>query len=218
MICKSIIFDLDGTLIDSESQCETAWKAAIAEYRHVMTSDFYATLVGLSVEESATLILNNYPIPLSIDSLAKILTSKWETAWQNGAPAIPGMIELINLLDKNGILWGIATSSSRRYLDTMLAHHALVERCAGSAAGDEVEQSKPNPDVYLLAAERMGVLATDCLVVEDSVYGVTSAVSANMTVIAIPHTYTLKSDFSHAHFQLDSLTELHNNLNKFISL
>ena len=135
----------------------------------------------------------------------------------NGVPTMPGLHALHDEIARRNIPWGIATSSPRAHAVEILQQLGLQERCRAIAAGDEVTNGKPHPDIYLLAARRLGIAPQDCLALEDSGPGSQAAVNAGMTVIAIPNAQTKTADFSHVHYLYRSLEDVLTNLDQWFS-
>ncbi|VAW34958.1 hydrolase, haloacid dehalogenase-like family [hydrothermal vent metagenome] len=133
----------------------------------------------------------------------------------NGVPTMSGLYTLHAEIGRRQIPWAVATSSPRAHAVEILQQLGLLQQCRAIAGGDEVVDGKPAPDLYLLAAERLGIAPQSCLALEDSGPGSQAAVAAGMTAIAIPNAQTKTADFSHVHYQYDSLREVLANLDSF---
>ncbi|MCA9898757.1 MAG: HAD-IA family hydrolase, partial [Anaerolineales bacterium] len=151
------------------------------------------------------------PVPVIIQKRAAI----YSQIRANGVPTMPGLHELHDEIARRQIPWAVATSSPHHHAEEILQQLGLQNRCRAIAAGDEVADGKPNPAIYLLAAERLGIPPQHCLALEDSGPGSLAAARAGMTAIAIPNAQTKTADFSHVHHRYSSLHEVLANLDTF---
>ena len=115
---------------------------------------------------------------------------------------------LLTALRQRGVRTAVASSSRRAWIQKVLARLGLEDQFDAAAAGDEVPRAKPAPDVYLLAARRLGTAPETCVALEDSQNGVRSAKAAGMVCIAVPSPLTRQLDFSEADLVVGSLEEV----------
>jgi beta-phosphoglucomutase-like phosphatase (HAD superfamily) len=115
------------------------------------------------------------------------------------------------------IPWAVATSSPRHHAEIILTQLALADSCRAIAGGDEVRQGKPAPDIYLLAAERLGIAPAHCLALEDSLPGSQAAVAAGMVTVAVPGGDRAAAEFAHADFIFPSLHQVLAHLDELMS-
>ncbi len=189
----AILFDLDGTLIDTESLAMTAGMAAFAALGHTVDAGFMHRLVGVDLPNAGRMIAAAHP---TLDTAA--LNLHWQqgfqTAMAQGLPLKPGVEVLLAARLRP---MAVVTSSGRRE-----AHHKL--NLTGIAAAfvqvitvDDVQSAKPAPDPYLLAATRMGTQASRCLVFEDSETGAESAYRAGCCVVQVPDVVPSEGRWAH---------------------
>lgn len=186
-VLQAVIFDLDGLMVDSEPLARKAWDELLADFGHRLDDATHQRMVGRRTRESAQIVRDAYPLPLTAEELAEAKSQRWQAIWQAGLPPMPGLGELQLELARRALPWAVATSSPRAYAAGVLVQLGLDGACGAIAGGDEVEQGKPAPDIYLLAAERLGVNPTLCLALEDSAPGVRAAQAAGMVAVAIPN-------------------------------
>ena len=212
----AVIFDLDGLMIDTEPLAQQAWDRVLQDHGKRLESDTFAKMIGLRLTESSKVIQAAYSLETSTTELADKETFYMSQIMTRGIPTMPGLRRLITELDRRRIPWAVATSSQRKYAVEVLGQLDLLEKCGGIAAGDEVEHGKPRPDVYLLAARRLGIDPETCLALEDSVPGINAASAAGMLAVAVPNGETSSMKFEEAAFVYDSLPEVMSNLNELL--
>ncbi|HYF75049.1 MAG TPA: HAD family phosphatase [Candidatus Nitrosocosmicus sp.] len=182
---KAVIFDVDGTLIDSM----WIWKQVDIEYlgkRGIpLPEKLQSEIEGMSYSETAIYFKARFNLPDSLEQIKeewRIMAEdyyKWHIKLKSGAK------EFIKLLYDKGYVIGIATSNSRELVDHMLANHGIRQYFSYIRTSCEVERGKPYPDVYLKVAEDMGIDPKHCLVFEDTVAGVMAAKAAGMKVFTM---------------------------------
>jgi HAD superfamily hydrolase (TIGR01509 family) len=172
-------------------------------------------MIGRRTDESARLVLSRYPLPFSIAELMAHKSRLWERRWRQGVPAMPGLFELQEAIRRRGIPWAVATSSPRYYAEHILQQLGLWPTNGVIVGGDEVAHGKPAPDLYLLAAERLGIPAESCLALEDSVPGAQAALAAGMQLIVVPAGTAPPGTFDFAPYVLPSLHEVAGRLDFF---
>lgn len=195
-------------MVESEPPAKGVWRAVLREFGHTLDEETAARMIGRRTDESAKIVLEKYDLPLPAAELIARRNRRWEAVWREGLPARDGFHELEESITGSGLPWGVATSSPRHYAEAMLEQLGLATRCRAIAAGDEVERAKPAPDVYLLAAQRMGVPPSSCLAFDDSVPGGRAAQAAGMTLVAVPGGQTAGDDFRFADYVFSSLAEV----------
>ncbi len=208
MTLTHIVFDLDGTLIDSERASQRIWNAFLQDFGYSMNEAQYGQVIGRRADHGLSVVRQMYALPISEMEMERRLTAAWEVEWLRGFPPMPGVYEVRQWLRQHAIPWGVATNSERLYAEHALERLGLRQDCRAIAGGDEVTAPKPAPDVYWLAAERLGVEPQHCLAVEDSHLGCRAAAAAGMLVIAIPHAQTAQADFRCAAHRVASLHAL----------
>jgi HAD superfamily hydrolase (TIGR01509 family) len=182
----AVLFDMDGTLIDSEHHWLSSEQELAASWGANWTSDDGEALIGMSLYQSTKLIKEKLGIDLTPDQITEILTDAViakldaEIVWR------PGVLELMADLKANGVKTALVTMSMRR-MALRVAAKLPVGEFDVVVAGDDVTNGKPHPEPYLLAAEQLGVDVKDCIAFEDSVTGLTSAEASGAIAIGIPN-------------------------------
>ena len=182
----AVLFDMDGTLIDSEHHWLSSEQELAASWGASWTSDDGEALIGVSLYQSTQLIKEKLGIDLTPGEISEILTDAVmqkldaEIVWR------PGVLELMADLKANGVKTALVTMSMRR-MALSVAAKLPVGQFDVVVAGDDVTNGKPHPEPYLLAAEQLGVDIKDCIALEDSVTGLTSAEASGAIAIGIPN-------------------------------
>lgn len=183
---RLVIFDCDGVLIDSEPAVNRAVAAELTALGWPMTpEEAYQRFLGLDLMAMAPLIEAALGRSLPLGWLDR-LTNRIVDALHADAPMVPGAREALNAITAMGLPWRIASNSSHAEMRAKFTANGLLEIVAGRLHSfTDVPQGKPAPDLFLAAAAAEGVAPTDCLVVEDSVPGITGAVAAGMSCLGL---------------------------------
>lgn len=184
---EAVIFDMDGTLFDTETISMKAWKR-VGEKLHLPTSDtFILSLIGRTRKDQQVIFDTYMPKGWPQEEACRLHTLyKKEEKQQNGVPLMGDVKVLLEMVKNKGYRIAMATSASAEDVEFNL-HHAGIAPYFEIIVNEEmISQGKPAPDVYLKTAEMLGVQPQKCLVVEDSLNGVRSAYRANTNVVMIP--------------------------------
>jgi len=182
----AILWDLDGTLVDTEPYWAAAEHELVAAHGGTWSDEHALALVGQELLTSAAYIRANGPVPLEPLVIVQTLLAAVIARVARQVPWRPGVADLLALQAEAGVPAALVTMSWRPLADAVLL--ALpAGTFAAVVTGDEVSRGKPDPEAYLLAAERLGLDPTDCLAIEDSVPGTASARAAGVPVLAVPH-------------------------------
>jgi HAD superfamily hydrolase (TIGR01509 family) len=214
---NALLFDLDGLMVDSEPLARRAWEQVVGAYGHRLDDALYFQIIGRRLEDSARLICDGLGLPLTAAELAEQKDAAWQAIWSQGLPPMPGLMTLHQEIRRRQLPWAVATSSRRYYAEKVLAQLGLLTECGAVAGGDEVAEGKPAPDLYLLAAARLGIAPEACLALEDSAPGCQAAVNAGMRVAAVPGAHTSPQELSMAHYLFDSLAEVAAHLDELLA-
>ncbi|WP_326671042.1 HAD family phosphatase [Streptomyces canus] len=184
----SVIFDLDGTLVDSEPNYYEAGRQTLAEHG---VPDFTWTdherYVGISTQETVTRWKSLYGLPSSVPELLADKNRRYLDLARTATRAYPEMRKFVELLAGEDVPMAVASGSSPEAIDAILAGTGLDAYLRTTVSADEVPHGKPAPDVFLEAARRLGADPADCVVLEDAAPGAAAAHAAGMRCIAIPY-------------------------------
>ncbi|PQJ84940.1 HAD family hydrolase [Aliivibrio sifiae] len=187
MTFQAAIFDMDGLLLDTERVCMSVFKQACEAENVPFLEDVYLSGIGCNSKRIEELFREGYGPEVDYPALNKAWRVRYFSIVQNQAtPVKEGVIELLEWLKVNKIPMAVATSTQNDIAIKKLELAGLNGYFDVLATGCEVENSKPHPEIYLLAAERLGIAPEVCLAFEDSNNGTRAAVAASMITYQIP--------------------------------
>lgn len=192
-------------MVDTEPLARRAWEHVVAPHGAAMTDDLYERMLGRRTVESAQLVLDELRLPEQLETLVARKTTAFLSSLGEGVPVMPGLWTLLDRIEVLGLPWAVATSTPRPVAEIILDKLGLVGRYRALACGDEVEHGKPAPDIFLLAAARLGAEPAACLALEDSAAGCASAAAAGMRVVIVPTDLTRAESFACAYRRYTSL-------------
>lgn len=188
---QAVIFDMDGLLLDTEPLYRAAWQQASQVCGRMLSDAVYARLLGRNRADAERMLAQEFGEGFALEHFRTVCKQFEAAEFAKGPiPKKNGVHELMTLLESRHIPKAVATSTERARALPNLAASGLLERFGAVATGDEVAKGKPAPDLFLLAAQRLGVANSGCLVIEDAEPGVRAARSAGMSVYIVPDMIT----------------------------
>jgi HAD superfamily hydrolase (TIGR01509 family) len=205
---RAVIFDMDGVLVDSEPLHLRATQAALGARGPSYTERDNRAFFGVTDEEMLRVLRILFDLAESTAALVEVRTRHLLALIRREAQSLPGVPLVPRWVRDAGFPVALASASPRPIIEAVLQTVGL-DGCFGAiVSGDEVARGKPAPDGFLMAARRLGVDPSGCLVVEDSRNGVLAGKAAGMVVAAVPCPATSHEDFSVADLVLQSLHAL----------
>ncbi len=185
----AVIFDMDGTLIDSMWMWEQIDIDYLARFGYTLPADLQESIEGMSFKETADYIQKRFNIPEDTDTMMKTWIDMAYEFYRTKVDFKPGAREFLTELKRRGIKIGMATSNAMELVNVVLDHldaHSYFDEIHVSS---EVKHGKPFPDIYLLVAEKLGVSHDRCLVFEDILPGIRAGRAARMKVCSVYDRY-----------------------------
>lgn len=184
---KALVFDMDGVLFDTERLCMDSWIEIARRQGILGMEEVFPLCIGLNNNDTKALVLDHYGKDFPFEEFIKE-TSAWFHAYveEKGLPVKEGVRDILVYLKENG--WKVGLASSTRY-QSIVAHlerTGLSEYFSVIVAGDMVEHSKPQPDIYLMACKELGVEPAQAYAIEDSPNGIRAAYRAGMKPLMVP--------------------------------
>ena len=206
---RAVLFDFDGLILETESVVWNRWNIVYREFGHELPQadwidvmgrapghrDFHAQLerlIGKSLDRAA-MSQQRY------DDVTQVLAQQ---------DALPGVIDWMDAAAERDLKLAVVSGSGGTWVVDHLTRMGLVDRFDTIVTSADTDKHKPQPEPFLCAAQRLGVAAESCVVLEDAIHGVTAAKAAGMIAIAVPSVLTRGLDFSHADRRIDALTDL----------
>ena len=207
----AVLFDLDGTLVDSMWM----WKEIDIEYLgrfgYSCPPNLQKVIEGMSFSETAEYFKSRFQIPDSIDEIKQAWIQMSIEKYRNEVPLKPGVMRLLQYLERTGKKAGIATSNGRDMVDAVLESLQIRPYFQVIATACEVAAGKPAPDIYLEVARRLGAEPSRCMVFEDVPAGILAGKRAGMTVCAVEDSFSVgmrEKKMELADFYIDDYNEL----------
>jgi HAD superfamily hydrolase (TIGR01509 family) len=183
---EAVVFDLDGVIIDSEEVWEEVRRAYAARHGKQFLPDTQQRMMGMSTAEWSRHLSVDVGVGVPPEQVADEVLGAMAQRYRESLPLIPGSVDAVRRLGERFTL-ALASSSARILIDQVLESAGLTDAFRVTLSTEEVPRGKPYPDVYLAAADRLGLAPRVCAAVEDSSNGLRSAAAAGLAVVAVPH-------------------------------
>jgi HAD superfamily hydrolase (TIGR01509 family) len=205
---EAVVFDMDGVLVDSEPFGFEALRRVMARHGLPYGEEENAEFLGRTTLDSCRILKARHRLPEPEEILADWYIEEMLEQIARGPIPMAGVPAVLREVRAAGYRMALASSAEPRVIDANLAALSLRPLFEAVVSGTQVPRGKPAPDVFLAAAERLGVPATACLVVEDSRNGLLAAKAAGMRCAVVPCAQTLHQDFGEADHRLAALPDL----------
>lgn len=183
---KGVIFDMDGTMFDTEKMWATFWKPALDALGLPYKEGLAEAERGTAGETSRQIVRSFYGEDCDAEAVIASLHRVADDVFAAPVPKKPGLDELLNWLEERSIPMAVASSSRRYIIDRNLANWGMEHFFSAIISGQQVTHSKPDPEIFLLAAEQLGVSPAECLVLEDSYNGVRAGAAGGFVTVMVP--------------------------------
>lgn len=182
-----VIFDMDGLMFDTERLALISWQKAAKRFGFTLPEKLLIEVAGRNAEDTRKTFEREIGKKLPFDQLRALrLRYTRDAILEKGVPVKEGLYDMLDLLEKKSIPKAVATTTEFSIMEELLSLSRLLYRFDCLVCGEDVPQSKPAPDIFLLAAKRLSLSPQSCVVLEDSYSGIKAARNAGMIPILIP--------------------------------
>ncbi|QCR30970.1 HAD family phosphatase [Lysinibacillus sp. SGAir0095] len=203
---KAIIFDFDGTIIDTETAWYITFRDAYKTHGIDLTLEQYSQCLGTSLHSfnPYTHLKTHYKLPIDLEEF-KQLVQQQHTEKMTKERVRPGILKLLESAKLQGLKIGLASSSERAWINKFVNLHGIEDYFECYCTAETVQRVKPDPELYLQALENLGVKPSEAIAIEDSPNGARAAVAAGIPTVVIKNDITNQLSFSEGHHTIDSL-------------
>jgi len=204
---RAVVFDLDGLMFNTEELYQDVGTEMLRRRGKTFDAELLDGMMGRPANAALQLMIDYHGLKCTVVELMAETDSIFATLLEDRLEQMPGLADLLIALELAGIPKAIATSSGPAFVRRVLDHFELAPRFEFFLTCDDVRDGKPHPEIYLLAAERLGISPTEMLVLEDSHNGCRAAVAAGAIVVAVPGGHSLRHQFPGAALIAESLAD-----------
>jgi HAD superfamily hydrolase (TIGR01509 family) len=195
---RAVVFDLDGLMFNTEDLFNITGHEVLRRRGLLLTDELLSRMMGRRAHEAFAAMVEMHGLQESVEEL---ITESWgifSALLSAQLAPMPGLFELLEHIEQRELPKGVATSSPRAYLEDILSRFDLLPRFHTTLTAEDVTHGKPHPEIYLAAAERLGVHPHEMMVLEDSEAGTRAASAAGAIAVSVPNRHSRPHDFSAA--------------------
>jgi HAD superfamily hydrolase (TIGR01509 family) len=198
MPLKAVLFDMDGVIVDTEPLHRKAYFKTFDKLGIEVSEDLYASFTGASTKRVCDTLIETFHLGQTFEEIAKIKRDYFKDYFYNDEEfdLIPGVKDLIKHYYESGITLILASSATMTTIDMVFEKFELEKYFSGKISGADLKESKPHPEVFLLAAEMAGQPAENCMVIEDSTNGILAAHRAKIFCAAYRSPHSKNQDYT----------------------
>lgn len=208
---RAVIFDLDGTLVDSMGMWKDIDIEYLGQFGLEMPEELQKNIEGISVIQTAIYFKENFDIPKSIPEMIEDWNRMAYDKYMYDVELKDGALDFLEYLQEQGIYMAIATSNTKTLTNAALYSHHILHYFDVIVTGEDIHNGKPDPDVYLRASELLGIEPKDCLVFEDIPAGILAGLNADMHVCGVRDDYSEYCEHEKrklAHYYIQSFEDI----------
>lgn len=178
---KAVLFDMDGVIFDTEREYLKEWNKIFEKYGYEMKKEIYVSVMGRGRKKVKEIFKENFGNDLPIEKMYIEKDKMLKEAIENNkVPLKQGALELLEFLKKNGYKTALATSAKKDRVKSQVTHAKMNNLFDAIVCADDIVNSKPDPEIFLKAAEKVNIKPENCIVIEDSEAGIRAAFNAGM--------------------------------------
>jgi HAD superfamily hydrolase (TIGR01509 family) len=204
---RAVVFDLDGLMLNTEDIFDHAGRELMQRRGMEMSEEIHHQMLGRRPHEAFQILKDMTGIQDEITDLMHETREIFDAYAAHHLDTMPGLFELLEMIETRATPKAVATSSPRSYMTTLLSRFDLLQRFVTTLTAEDVTHGKPNPEIYLTAAARLDVHPSEMLVLEDSETGTRAAAAAGAFAVSVPNRHTACQDFSASSLRVQSLAD-----------
>lgn len=203
----ALAFDMDGLMVNTEELYTIVGETILSRRGRKFTHQLKNSMMGLPGPKAIEVMIREERLDDTVTELLQESNEVFSGLLSDRLDVMPGLVQLMEELDRRGLPRCVATSSSRQFAQEVLGLIGMLERVEFVITAEDVENGKPAPDIYLAAAERLKVPSHQMLVLEDSHHGSRAGVAAGACTVAVPGPHSHDHDFQGVHFRANTLED-----------
>src|SRR5437868_3598211 len=204
---RAVVFDLDGLMFNTEELYQEVGTELLRRRGHVFTQDLLDRMMGRPSHVALGIMIDTHTLKATVEELLAETDEIFPEILRTRLAPMPGLVELLAKLEKHQIPKGIATSSRRSFVEHVLGAFHYEPRFSPILTSEDITHGKPHPEIYLKAADRLAIPASQMLVLEDSQNGCRAAIAAGAITVAVPGAHSRQHDFTGATLVADTLRD-----------
>jgi HAD superfamily hydrolase (TIGR01509 family) len=204
---SAVVFDLDGIIANTEDLYEQAGETVLGRRGKTYDADLREKIMGRPVVDAIQIMIDCHSLPDTVDDLMCECADVLQQLIATSLAPMPGAVSLIDDLQSADMPIAVATSATPEYADNVLTRLNLKQRFRFILTAADIHRGKPDPEIYLMAAERLGIAPSQMMVLEDSANGCRAAVASGAFAVAVPNRHTRDHNFSGARFVAHTLND-----------
>jgi pseudouridine 5'-phosphatase len=206
-VLRAVVFDLDGIISNTEDLYEQAGETVLGRRGKLYDAELRERIMGRPVVDAIQIMIECHSLPDTVDDLMCECADVLQALIATSLAPMPGAVSLIDDLASANIPIAVATSATPEYADNVLTQLQLKQQFRFILTAADIHRGKPDPEIYALAAARLGIEPRQMMVLEDSANGCRAAANAGAFTIAVPNRHTRNHNFSGASFVADTLND-----------
>jgi HAD superfamily hydrolase (TIGR01509 family) len=204
---RAVVFDLDGLIANTEDLYDQAGETVLGRRGKTYDADLRERIMGRPVVDAIQMIIDCHSLPDTVNDLMCECGEVLEKLIETSLAPMPGVMSLIEDLQSAQMPIAVATSATSEYADNVLARLGLKHRFRFILTAKDIHHGKPDPEIYLLAADRLGIPSEQMMVLEDSANGCRAAIAAGAFTVAVPNRHTAAHSFDGVNLKADTLND-----------
>lgn len=211
MKLKAVLFDMDGVIVDTEPLHRKAYFDMFSFYGMDVSEELYNTFTGRTTQSVCDELVKNFPLKATAEEFISKKRARFKDLFDNDPEfdLLPGVKDLIQNYHDNGVKMVLASSASNLTIDLVFEKFDLEKYFVGRISGADLKASKPNPEIFELAAKISGENKENCIVIEDSTNGILAAYNAHIFCVAYKSEHSKNQDYSNANLVISDYSQIH---------